>query len=100
MPASLAAPDDHAASVVFASRVIHLLQPDHVVRETMRVCRPGGMLMLGRVLRERDSIKERLRRQRQSLLVESGITPRQGEEGTRRVVERCLAAGGAVPGAP
>jgi ubiquinone/menaquinone biosynthesis C-methylase UbiE len=85
---------ERSAAAVFASRVIHLLAPEHITRETVRTCRPGGVLMLGRVLRERDSIKERLRRQRQTLLVEAGITPRQGEEGTRRVVERCLAAGG------
>jgi SAM-dependent methyltransferase len=85
---------DGSAAAVFASRVIHLLDPEHITRETLRICRPAGYLILGRVLRERDSIKERLRRQRQKLLVETGITPRQGEEGTRRVVERCLATGG------
>jgi ubiquinone/menaquinone biosynthesis C-methylase UbiE len=84
---------DGSAAAIFASRVIHLLDPEHVTRETVRITRPSGLLMLGRVLRDRDSIKERLRRQRQTLLVEAGITPRQGEEGTRRVVERCLAAG-------
>ena len=83
-----------SAAAVFASRVIHLLDPAHVTRETVRICRLGGVLMLGRVRRDRDSIKERLRRQRQELLLEAGITPRQGEEGTRRVVERCLTAGG------
>lgn len=85
---------DGSATAVFASRVIHLLQPDHIVLETMRVCRPAGYLILGRVLREPDSIKERLRCRRQELLVAAGISSRQGEEGTRRVVERCLAAGG------
>ncbi|HEX2280367.1 MAG TPA: class I SAM-dependent methyltransferase [Thermomicrobiales bacterium] len=85
---------DGSAATVFASRVIHLLDPEHIAGETVRVCRPAGSLILGRVVRERGSIKERLRRQRQRLLVEAGITPRQGEEGTRRVVERCLAAGG------
>jgi ubiquinone/menaquinone biosynthesis C-methylase UbiE len=89
---------DGSARAVFASRVIHLLEPEHVVREAVRISRSGGVLMLGRVLRERDSIKERLRRRRQELLVEAGITPRQGEEGTRRVIERCLAAGGTTPG--
>ena len=85
---------DASAAAVFASRVIHLLDPEHITRETVRVCRSAGYLILGRVLREPDSLKERLRRRRQELLVEAGITPRQGEEGTRRIVERCLAAGG------
>lgn len=82
------------ASIVFASRVIHLLEPDHVVRETMRVCRRAGWLILGRVLRHDEGIKQRLRRRRQALLIERGVAVRQGEEGTRRVVEHCLAAGG------
>jgi SAM-dependent methyltransferase len=85
---------DLSTAAVFASRVIHLVDPEHVTRETLRICRPGGVLMLGRVRRDRGSIKERLRRQRQELLVDAGVTPRQGEEGARRVVERCLAAGG------
>jgi ubiquinone/menaquinone biosynthesis C-methylase UbiE len=84
---------DGSAAAVFASRVIHLLDPEHVARETVRIGRSGGSLMLGRVLREPDSIKERLRRRRQELLVEAGIVPRQGEEGTRRVIERCRVAG-------
>jgi ubiquinone/menaquinone biosynthesis C-methylase UbiE len=85
---------DGSAAVIVASRVIHLLDPELVTRETVRVCRPGGSLILGRVLREPDSIKERLRRRRQELLVQAGISPRQGEQGARRVVERCQAAGG------
>ncbi len=82
-----------SATVVFASRVIHLLQPDHVVRETMRVCRPGGYLMLGRVQREPGSLKERLQRQRRQLLQEAGIHARQGDKGAREVIARCVLAG-------
>ncbi len=85
---------DASAAVIFASRVIHLLDPAHVVGEAFRVCRPGGSLMLGRVLREPDSIKDRLRRRRQALLIEAGISPRQGEAGARHVIERCVMAGG------
>jgi hypothetical protein len=84
---------DGVAAVVVASRVIHLLDPEHVTRETLRIGRRAGFLILGRVLRERDSTKERLRRRRQELLVEAGITPRHGAAGTRRVVARCRAAG-------
>jgi len=93
--ASLAWPlDNNAASVVFASRVIHLLDAEHVARETFRVCRPGGWLMLGRVLRDGDSVKERLRRRRLELLQQAGVGPLRGREGARRVVEHCLSAGG------
>lgn len=85
---------DASASVVFASRVIHLLRPDHVVRETLRVCRPAGLLILGRVVRDPDSMTERLRRRRLDLLRAAGITARQGEGGTRRIIEGCQNRGG------
>jgi ubiquinone/menaquinone biosynthesis C-methylase UbiE len=85
---------DGSVRVVFASRVIHLLQPDHVVRETMRTCHSGGMLILGRVVRDRNGITERLRRQRLGLLQAAGISARQGEEGTRRIIEACQDLGG------
>jgi hypothetical protein len=85
---------DHAVSVVFASRVIHLLDAGHVARETLRACRPGGWLMLGRVLRDSDGVKERLRRRRLELLQQAGVGPLRGREGAQRVVEHCLAAGG------
>jgi SAM-dependent methyltransferase len=85
--------DDHAGSVVFASRVIHLLDAAHVASETLRVCRPGGWLMLGRVLRDGDGVKERLRQRRLELLRQAGVGPLRGREGAQRVVEHCLSAG-------
>jgi SAM-dependent methyltransferase len=86
--------DDDAAAVLFASRVIHLLDADHVARETARVCRPGGWLMLGRVLRDDGGVKERLRRRRLELLRQAGVSSLRGREGAGRVVEQCLLAGG------
>ena len=59
---------DGSAAVVFASRVIHLLDPEHITRETVRICRSAGYLILGRVLRDPDSLKSRLRRRRQAAL--------------------------------
>jgi ubiquinone/menaquinone biosynthesis C-methylase UbiE len=85
--------DDHAVSVICASRVIHLLDAKHVASETLRVCRPGGWLMLGRVLRDGDGVKERLRRRRLELLQQAGVGPLRGREGARRVIEHCLSAG-------
>ena len=86
--------DDDAAVVVFASRVVHLLDAAHVARETARVCRPGGWLMLGRVLRDDGGVKERLRRHRLQLLRQAGVGSLRGREGAGRVVEHCLQAGG------
>lgn len=84
---------DGIARVIFASRVIHLLHPEHVVREASRVCQAGGSLMLGRVSRDPESPKERLRLQRQHLLRAAGLQPRQGESGARQVIERLVQAG-------
>jgi SAM-dependent methyltransferase len=85
---------DGGAAVVVASRVIHLLDPDHVARETMRVGRPAGLLILGRIVRDDDSFAECLRRRRLDLLEAAGFMARQGEAGTRRVIEGCVARGG------
>ena len=90
---------DGVASVVVASRVIHLLDPDHATRETLRVCRPGGYVWcLAAWCASVAGIKERLRRRRHELLEVAGVAVRQGEERTRRVIERCLAAGGESAG--
>lgn len=84
---------DASARVIFASRVIHLLRSEHVAREAHRVCQPGGSVMLGRVERDPEGVRERLKRRRQHLLREAGMHPRQGEAGTRRVIELCVGAG-------
>lgn len=84
---------DGGVRVVFASRVIHLLDPDHIVREATRVSQPGGYVMLGRVHRDPDGLKERLRRRRQQVLRETGIQPRSGDAGARQVIARLTQAG-------
>jgi SAM-dependent methyltransferase len=85
---------DGSAAVVFASRVSHLLRPDHVARESLRVCRPGGLLILGRVTRDHDAIKERLHRRRLVLLTAAGVPARRGQAGIGRVVAEVVAHGG------
>ena len=79
--------------VIFASRMIHLVHPGHVAHEATRVCPPGGSIMLGRVSRAPDSLKERLRRRRQHLLRDHGIQPRAGEAGSRQVIARLVQSG-------
>src|SRR5579885_2537082 len=49
-------------TVVFASRVAHLLEVGHVVAESRRVCKSGGCFVVGRI--ERTGVKQVLRQQR------------------------------------
>ena len=84
---------DGTATVVFASRVVHHLNPRHFVEETRRVCRPGGFLLLGRVTRDPDSLPSRLQRQKRTLLAEHGLFIGGGERAVREVLDACCAMG-------
>ncbi len=84
---------DGSAAVVFASRVVHHLQARHFVQQVFRVCRPGGCLLLGRVMREADGLPSRLQRQKRALLSEQGQITRGGGQAARRVLDECTARG-------
>jgi SAM-dependent methyltransferase len=84
---------DGSVAVVFASRVAHLLDPEHLVAELRRIFRPGGYFIVGRLSREPDALKSRLRRQRRLLLRQEGLAPRDLEQATERVIERLLSWG-------
>ena len=59
----------------------------------MRVGQRNSYLIIGRLLRDRDSLRERLRRKRRDLLMEAGISSRNGAAGSRRVAALCQEAG-------
>lgn len=82
---------DRSVGAVFASRSAHLLEPAHVRDETLRVCVPGGCVLVGRV--ERSGIKSRLRQQREAVLRERGLAPRSGAGRTRALLEALVATG-------
>lgn len=86
---------DHSVTVVFASRVAHLLARPHVVAEAMRVCRPGGRFVVGRI--ERSGVKQVLRRQRETMLADRG-TPggRSGSRRTQALLEALAGAAGVL----
>lgn len=84
-----------AATAVFAGRVAHLLHRDHVVAEIRRVCRPGGLFLVGRVERDPDSPKSRLRRQRRQLLRGRGVEVADGNRATESLLDRLVGYGGA-----
>jgi ubiquinone/menaquinone biosynthesis C-methylase UbiE len=85
--------DDSSAAVVFASRVAHLLDAKHLLAELQRVCRPEGCFLVGRVVRDPDGVKSRLRRQRRLLLRQQGVAPRDAEEATERAVRELVGCG-------
>lgn len=88
---------DHSATVVFASRVAHLLARPHVVAEAMRVCRPGGRFVVGRI--ERSGVKQVLRRQREAMLGDRGFPGgRSGGRRTQALLEALAGAGGVPEG--
>ena len=84
---------DRSVDAVFASRVVHLLDTERFVDELTRVCRPDGYVLLGRIERDADSLKSRLRRRRRAWLRGGGWRPRDGREGARRLLARCSAQG-------
>ncbi|MEA2604672.1 MAG: hypothetical protein QOF89_5664 [Acidobacteriota bacterium] len=92
---------DGCARAVFASRSAHRLAMDGLVAETLRAAHPdGAVFVLGRVRRERESLRAILRRQMRHLLAERGVEGRGGGEGGEEAGRSLLAAfeaRGAVP---
>lgn len=65
-----------SASVIFGSRVLHLLDPAHALAEACRVAHPAGALLLcGRVEHDRRSPRTRTRARLRELLTEHGLRP-------------------------
>ena len=83
-------------TVIFASRVVHHMQTQHVVREVLRAGRPGGCLLLGRVERDADSLPSRLRQFKRSALEEHRLRTRGGGRAVQEVVDACCARGAAA----
>lgn len=65
--------DDHSVDVVFCARALHHLDADHIVDELERVLTiVGGWLVVGKVIRPKESPKSRLRRKMRRLLESQG----------------------------
>ena len=71
---------DGVANVVFSARALHHVVAEHAATETLRVLAPtGGWLVVGRVRRQHDSVKNVLRRQMRQLLRDAGYQGRSNE---------------------
>jgi ubiquinone/menaquinone biosynthesis C-methylase UbiE len=88
--------DDGSVKAVFSSRAIHLLAVGHVVMEVSRVtARNRATLLLGRVQRQKQSLRARLRREMRALLRQLGYASREGQQKEREILDACVRRGAA-----
>jgi SAM-dependent methyltransferase len=67
-----------SARAVFGSRSLHFMRPEHLASELARVSGGWGCLVLGKVERDADSVKEEMRHAMRELLREAGYRGRGG----------------------
>jgi len=88
---------DSSARLIFSSRALHLLPIDHIVSEVFRIAIPGGAsLIIGRVERDRTSIRARMAREMMQRLRLRGFEAHQGEHQTKELTEACRLRGAQV----
>jgi len=88
---------DRTARLIFSSRALHLLAAEHIAGEVFRLAAPGGAtLVVGRVERDRQSVRSQMAREMRDGLRSRGFEPHHGERETRRLTEVCERLGGIV----
>ena len=91
---------DQSVQAIFGSRSLHLLSLDRVVEEAFRVLgERGSALVVGRVRRDPQSVKERMRREMRRLLGSGTSTSRGGDNRSRPLID-ALVERGAIAFAP
>lgn len=86
-----------SAHVIFGSRAVHLLDAEHVARETFRVASTkGATLIIGRVRREPQSMRARMAREMNERMRRRGFEGRGGERQNRRLFEACARLGAEI----
>src|SRR5262245_14132935 len=89
--------DDGSVKAVFSSRALHLLRVEHVAEEIFRVASPiGATLLLGRVHREKQSLRARLRQEMRERLRQLGYASHEAQHKEREILEACVRRG-AIP---
>ncbi|MFL6275706.1 MAG: class I SAM-dependent methyltransferase [Blastocatellia bacterium] len=85
---------DGMTRAIFGSRVLHLLNHEHVAEQALRVASPeGATLIIGRVERHPDSVRARMAREMNERLRRRGYETRRGGQGDRRLIEACCRRG-------
>jgi ubiquinone/menaquinone biosynthesis C-methylase UbiE len=86
--------DNGSVKAVFSSRAVHLLQCDHVVEEVFRVASPAGArFVLGRLQRDRHSLRARLRQEMHERLLQLGYAAHEGQQKGREILDACVSRG-------
>jgi ubiquinone/menaquinone biosynthesis C-methylase UbiE len=88
---------DATVRAIFSSRALHLLDLAHVIRESLRVARPDGtVVILGRVQRQDDNVAAVMQREMQRLLRQHGLQSRGGGPHQRQLLAAYGQHGGTV----
>jgi hypothetical protein len=88
--------DDGAATLIFGSRSLHLLDRGHLVAESLRVADPRGALVCaGGFVRDAGSVRRQMRAAMRRILEERHqIAGRQGGDDDRGWIDALAARGG------
>jgi SAM-dependent methyltransferase len=85
---------DGSTHAIFSSRAIHLMDLNHAADEVFRIAQPAGaVLLLGKVKRAKDSVKDLIKEAMQERLGETGFKGRRGERGQRQMLDLCCQRG-------
>jgi ubiquinone/menaquinone biosynthesis C-methylase UbiE len=86
--------EDGSVNVVFSSRAVHLLRVEHVVEEVSRVASGNGAtFVLGRLQREKQSLRARLRHEMRARLSQLGYASHEGPQKQREILDECIRRG-------
>ncbi len=82
---------------VFGSRSLHWIEPAHLLDEVLRVAHPeGATLLAGRVERDPEGPRARIRRKMRALLREHGYEGRNGAKDHAALLAECTRRGGVL----
>ncbi|NEQ07200.1 MAG: class I SAM-dependent methyltransferase [Moorea sp. SIO1G6] len=80
---------DGTANLIFSSRTLHLLNLEHIVSESWRIAHAErAVVLMGTVQRQKNSVKNQMRDQMQTLLAKETLQGRQKNKLMHQLIER------------
>lgn len=85
---------NNQAKVIFASRALHWINIEHIVKEAYRVTQKNkGYLLVGRIERSLNCWEKQLRKQLHKLLRENGLQPLDGQQHLKQLTQALTVKG-------